>query len=276
MDLTNAEAWEIFLYAGLLLSTGALAGFLAGLFGVGGGAVIVPVLYEAFGAIGVDEIVRMHLAIGTSIAVIVPTSVRSYMAHRQRGAVDEALLRSWIVMLPIGVVAAIIVAGLVGGAGLRGVFAALVLVFAVRFLLLGGLRPFGEDLPPQPMRGLVGLAIGFFSTLMGVGGGIFNNSFMTAFGRSMIQAVATSAGVGVLISIPAFVGYVIAGWGNDNLPFGSLGYVSIAAAALLVPTTILMAPVGVRIAHAMNRRLLEIGFGIFLLIVATRFVASLI
>jgi len=275
MDLANAETWEIFLYAALLLSTGALAGFLAGLFGVGGGAVIVPVLYEAIGAIGVDETVRMHLAIGTSIAVIVPTSIRSYVAHRQLGAVDEALLRSWTVVLPIGVVAATIVAGLVGGVGLRGVFAALALVFALRFLFLGRLPPLGEDLPLQPTRGLVGLAIGFFSTLMGVGGGIFTNSFMTAYGRSMIQAVATSAGVGVLISVPAFVGYVIAGWGQDVLPFGSLGYVNIAAAAFLVPTTILMAPVGVRIAHTVNRRFLEVGFGVFLLIVAARFIASL-
>lgn len=275
MDLANAETGEIILYAVLLLGTGAFAGFLAGLFGVGGGAVIVPVLYEAFGAIGVDETVRIHLAIGTSIAVIVPTSIRSYIAHKRLGAADEALLRSWIVVLPVGVVAAIIVAGLVGGAGLRGVFAVLALVFALRFLFLRRLPPIADDLPSQPMRGIVGLAIGFFSTLIGVGGGIFNNSFMTAFGRSMIQAVATSAGVGVLISAPAIIGYVIAGWGQDDLPFGSLGYVSVVAAAFLVPTTILMAPIGVRIAHAANRRYLEVGFGVFLLLVSARFIASL-
>ena len=275
MDLANAEMGEIVLYATLLLGTGALAGFLAGLFGVGGGALIVPVLFEAFGAIGVEDSVRMHLAIGTSIAVIVPTSIRSFIAHRRLGSVDEDLLRSWLFVLPVGVVLAIVVAALIGDGGLRAVFSVLALLFAFRFLFLGRLPPFADDLPAQPGRGAIGLAIGFFSTLIGVGGGIFNNTFMTLFGRSMLRAVATSSGVGILVSLPAVIGYVIAGWGQVDLPFGSLGYVSIAAAAFLVPTTIFMAPIGVRMAHAANRRYLEIGFGAFLLLVAARFAASL-
>lgn len=274
MDLSAASTGELIGYLALLLASGAVAGLLAGLFGIGGGAVLVPVLYQTFIAIGVAEPVQMHLAVGTSIAVIVPTSIRSFLAHRRRGAADTALLRSWIVAVPAGVVLASVVAAVIGSAGLRAVFAVLALVFGLRFLVFTRLRPIASDLPLQPVRGIVGAAIGFFSTLMGVGGGVFNNAFMTLCGRPMLQAVATSAGVGVLISVPALFGYIAAGWGDPDLPPLSLGYVSIAA-LLLIPATILAAPFGVRIAHAIDRRLLEIGFGLFLLVVSLRFALSL-
>jgi uncharacterized membrane protein YfcA len=249
---------------------------LAGLFGIGGGAVIVPVLYQAFIALGVEETVRMHLAVGSSIAIIVPTSVRSFLAHHRRGAVDTNLLRSWIVAIPAGVVAASLVAAVISGAGLRAIFAVLATLFAVRFLIGGRLGTIAPDLPRQPVKGIVGVAIGFFSTLMGIGGGMLNNTFMTLYGRSMLQAVATSSGVGVLISVPAMIGYVLAGWSNPDLPLASLGFVSLAAVALMIPATILAAPFGVRIAHALDRRYLELGFGAFLLVVALRFAASLL
>jgi uncharacterized membrane protein YfcA len=275
MDLSTASAGELIGYAALLLTSGVVAGLLAGLFGIGGGAVIVPVLYQTFIAIGVAEPVQMHLAVGTSIAIIVPTSIRSFLAHYRRGAADTALLRSWLVAIPAGVVIASLVAAFISGAGLRIIFAVLALVFGLRFLFAAYLRPIAADLPRQPVRGFVGIAIGFFSTLMGIGGGVLNNTFMTLFGRPMIQAVATSAGVGVLISVPALFGYVAAGWGDPDLPPASLGFVSLAAAALLIPTTIIAAPYGVRIAHRLDRRILEIGFGVFLLLVALRFVLSL-
>ncbi len=274
MDLSGASAGELIGYLALLVASGAVAGLLAGLFGIGGGAVMVPVLYQTFIAIGVAEPVQMHLAIGTSIAVIVPTSIRSYLAHRRREAVDTELLRSWIVAVPAGVILASIVAAVISSAGLRVVFAVLALIFGLRFVFFARLRPIINDLPRQPARGLVGFAIGFLSTLMGVGGGVFNNAFMTLSGRPMLQAVATSAGVGVLISVPALFGYIIAGWGAPDLPPLSLGYVSIAA-LLLIPATIVAAPFGVRIAHAIDRRVLEIGFGIFLLAVSLRFAISL-
>ena len=126
------------------------------------------------------------------------------------------------------------------------------------------------------MRALVGVLIGFFSTLMGIGGGILNNTFMTLFGRPIHQAVATSAGVGVLISIPGVFGYVWAGWNDALLPPLSAGFVNLVGVALLIPISVLAAPLGVRIAHAMTRRQLETGFGLFLLFVAARFALSLI
>ncbi len=275
MDLSSATAGEIIGLVALLLASGIVAGLLAGLFGIGGGAVIVPVLYQAFVTIGVAEPVQMHLAVGTSIAIIVPTSIRSFLAHNRRGATDTGLLRGWIVAVPVGVILASLVAASISGAGLRAIFAVLALLFGLRFLVAARLRPIADDLPGQPARALVGVGIGFLSTLMGIGGGVLNNTFMTLYGRPMLQAVATSAGVGVLISVPALFGYVAAGWGEPDLPPASLGYVSILAAALLIPTTILAAPYGVRIAHAVNRRVLEIGFGLFLIVVAVRFAVSL-
>lgn len=275
MDLTEAGAAELVLYAVMLLGAGLVSGLLAGLFGIGGGAVLVPVLYELFGALGVDEAVRTHLAVGTSIAVIVPTSLRSFLAHRRRDVVDTRLLRAWLVPVPLGVVAAILVAASISGAGLRLIFAIIALAFALRFLAAPYIRPVASDLPRQPALGLIGGAIGFASTLMGIGGGAINNVFMTLCGRPMLQAVATSAGVGVLISVPALAGYITAGWGHDGLPPGSLGFVSLIAVGLIVPATMVTVPVGVRIAHRIDRRWLEIGFGLFLLAVATRFALSL-
>ena len=275
MDLAAATVAELVGFGALIVVTGIVAGLLAGLFGIGGGAVIVPVLYQAFVVVGVEDSVRMHLAVGTSIAVIVPTSIRSFLAHQKRNAADTELLRGWLVATPLGVALGIVIAEVITGAGLRGVFAVLALLFGVRFLIGSRLGRVASELPGQPTRGLVGVAFGFVSTLMGIGGGTLNNTFMTLYGRSMLQAVATSAGVGVLISVPALVGYIWAGWGNPDLPPASVGFVSLAAAALLIPMTILAAPVGVRIAHTLDRRLLEIGFGLFLLIVAVRFAVSL-
>ncbi len=133
----------------------------------------------------------------------------------------------------------------------------------------------GDDIPGNPWRAVVGVVLGFFSTLMGIGGGVLNNTFMTVYGRPIHQAVATSSGVGVLISIPSVIGYVWAGWGNPYLPVGSTGFVNWIAFATIIPVTMVAAPVGASIAHALKKRYLEIGFGLFMLFVATRFFYSL-
>lgn len=266
---------EIVGLAALLALSGLAAGFLAGMFGIGGGAIMVPILYQVFAAFGVDESVRMHLAIGTSIAAIVPTSIRSFLAHRRRGAVDTKLLRDWLIPVPIGAVAAALVAALISSEGLRGVFAVMAALFGIRFITgLGGGRGLGPDIPGQPVRTFLGAGVGFFSTLMGVGGGVFTNALMTLYRRPIIQAVATSSGVGVLISVPGTMAYIIAGWGNPEVGAFSAGFVNLLAVALLVPTTVLAAPWGVRAAHALQRRHLEIAFGVFLLVVAIRFAVS--
>lgn len=258
-----------------LLASGVLAGFLAGLFGIGGGAVLVPVLYQFLTVLQIDDSVRMHVAVATSLGIIVPTSIRSFLAHKKRGAVDLELLRSWLLPVPLGVAGASVVAAYVSGDGLKGIFAVLALLFGLRMLLNRSDWTLGNDIPGFPVRPLCGALIGFFSTLMGIGGGVMNNTFMTLYGRSIHQAVATSSGTGLLISVPGTVGLVWAGWGAEHLPPFSAGYVNLLGVALIIPVTTLAAPFGVRVAHALPKRTMEVFFGAFLLIVSARFFLSL-
>lgn len=275
MEITASPLELVELGIAIVLS-GAVSGLLAGLFGIGGGAVIVPVLYQALTFLGVDDAVRMHISVGTSIGIIVPTSIRSFLAHKRRGTVDLNLLRGWVIPVPLGVVVASVVAAVISGAALRGVFAAIAVGVGLRLLLRRESWRLGTELPGNPTRAAVGFLIGFLSTLMGIGGGVLNNTFMTLFGRPMIQAVATSAGVGVLIAVPGVFGYVIAGWGNPALPPFSAGFVNLLGVLLVIPVAVLVAPFGVRLAHALTRRQLEVGFGVFLIIVASRFALTLL
>lgn len=267
---------EIAGFAAGLAVAGVVAGFLAGLFGIGGGAILVPVFYQVFGLLGVDEAVRMHLSVGSSIAIIVPTSLRSFRAHYLHGAVDMDLLKSFVVAVPAGVVLASLVAAHVSSGGLRAIFAAIAMLVALRLLFDRESWRLGRTIPGNPVRALVGALIGFLSALMGVGGGVMNNTFMTLFNRPMHQAVATSSGVGVLISVPGLIGYVWAGWGAAGLPIASTGYVNWIAVILIVPITLLVAPLGVRVAHALAKRKLEMAFGLFMILVAARFAWSLV
>lgn len=267
---------ELIWFAAALAGAGVVAGVLAGLFGIGGGAILVPVFYQVFGLLGIDEAVRMHLSVGTSLAVIVPTSLRSFASHHARGAVDMTLLRGWVFAVPAGVIVASLIAASVSSGGLRAIFAVIAILVGLRMLLNKPHWRLGAELPPNPVRAAVGAVIGMLSALMGIGGGVLNNTFMTLFGRPVHQAVATSSGVGVLISIPGLFGYIWAGWGAGGLPAFSTGYVNWVAVALIIPITLMVAPLGVRLAHALDKRQLEIGFGLFMLFVAARFFYSLV
>lgn len=274
MDLSSING-EVIGLALALVASGAVAGLLAGVFGIGGGAVLVPVLYQFLTWLGVDESVRMHISVATSLGIIVPTSIRSFMAHKKRGAADLELLKSWIIPVPVGVVAASLVAAYVSGDSLKGIFAGIAVIVGLRMLFNRESWKIGNDIPGNPIRAICGMLIGFFSTLMGIGGGVMNNTFMTLYGRPIHQAVATSSGTGVLISIPGVIGMMWAGWGEPNLPAFSLGYVNLLGVALIIPITTFAAPFGVKIAHALPRRYLEVFFGLFLLSVAARFAWSL-
>ena len=266
---------ELLLFAGLLILAGAVAGLLAGLFGIGGGAILVPVFYQIFGLAGVDDAVRMHLSVGTSLAIIIPTSLRSFAAHRRHGAVDMDLLKRWAIAVPLGAILASLVAAGASSAELRAIFAVIALMLAIRMIFLRNRFKLGTDLPGEPIRFLVGTVIGLLSGLMGIGGGVMNNVFMTSYGRPIHQAVATSAGVGVLISLPGLVGYIVAGWNEPGLPPFSTGYINWIAVGLIIPVTMVVAPLGARLAHALSKKHLEIGFGIFVLAVSIRFFWSL-
>ncbi|WP_209426128.1 sulfite exporter TauE/SafE family protein [Pararhodobacter sp. SW119] len=267
---------ELIVLAGVLLVAGALTGVLAGLFGVGGGALMVPVLFEAFGFIGVDDAARMPLAVGTSLAVIIPTSLRSWRAHHARGAVDSDLLRRWAVPIILGVLVGAVIARYASPIVMQLVFVVVAGVNAIK--LISGTRRWdlSPELPGGWLLRVYGWIIGLLSSLMGIGGGQIANILMTLHGRSIHQAVATSAGIGVLISIPGALGYVFAGWGRTDLPPDAVGFVSLLGVALFVPTTVLTAGLGVRLAHALSRRALEIAFGLFLAVVSLRFIVAIL
>jgi uncharacterized protein len=283
--IAGLNAAELLELALSLVVVGALAGFLAGVFGIGGGAILVPVFYECFRLAGVPLEVRMPLCIGTSLAIIIPTSIRSYRAHRARGAVDMEILRQWWLPVLTGVIAGSVTARYAPERLFKIVFVMVAYSAAARLLLARESWKFGDDLPQGPLMKIYGLAIGILSTLMGVGGGLFSNMLMTLYNRPIHQAVATSSGLAVLISIPGALGYVYAGWPAAaahypgvaalRFPF-ALGYVSLIGAVLVMPTSLLTASPGVRAAHAMSKRTLEMAFGAYLLIAGSRFMVSLL
>src|SRR3954468_12757735 len=286
--LTNMVAGldpkELIELALLLIAVGALSGFLAGVFGIGGGAILVPVFYECFRLAGVPLEVRMPLCIGTLLAIIIPTSIRSFRAHHARGAVDMEILKIWWLPVVIGVLAGSVTARYAPERLFKIVFVVVAWSAAARLLLARDNWKLGDDVPKGLLMRVYGFFIGLLSTLMGVGGGLFANLLMTFYGRPIHQAVATSSALAVLISIPGALGYVYAGWPAAarypdvaalQWPF-ALGYVSLIGALLVMPTSLLTAPLGVRAAHAMSKRALEIAFGCYLFIVGSRFVISLL
>ncbi|MFN4164343.1 MAG: sulfite exporter TauE/SafE family protein [Ferrovibrio sp.] len=273
---------ELVWLAVALLAAGAVTGILAGVFGVGGGAVVVPVLYELFVIIGIPEEVRMPLCVGTSLAVIIPTSIRSFNAHRRKGAVDMSIVKIWAVPVIIGVVAGSYVARFAPADLFKAVFVVVAGISAFRLLFGRESWKISDTMPGNAIMRAYGLLIGVLSSLMGIGGGQLSNLFMTFYGRPIHQAVATSSGLGVLISIPGAIGYIYAGWPKAAdfpdvvalQPPLALGYVSLIGFILFVPTSIWTAPIGARIAHALPKRKLEVLFGLFLSVVCARFVFS--
>ena len=284
MAIFGLDTSELLQLALLLVAVGALSGFLAGLFGIGGGAILVPVFYECFRLAGVPLDARMPLCIGTSLAIIIPTSIRSWRAHHVRGAVDTDILRTWWLPVLVGVVAGSITARYAPERLFKIVFVMVAWSAAARLLLARANWNFGEELPRGPLMKLYGFFVGILSTLMGIGGGLFSNLLMTFYGRPIHQAVATSSALAVLISIPGALGYVYAGWPAAarhpeivalQFPF-ALGYVSLIGAALVMPTSLFTAPLGVRAAHAMSKRTLEVAFGTYLFVAGCRFVIALL
>jgi len=274
---------ELLELAILLVAVGALSGFLAGVFGIGGGAILVPVFYECFRLAGVPLEVRMPLCVGTSLAIIIPTSIRSYRAHHARGAVDMEVVRIWWLPVLTGVLTGSVIARYAPERLFKVVFVMVAFSAAARLLSAKVDFKLGDDLPKGPLMRIYGYVVGLLSTLMGIGGGLFANILMTLYGRSIHQGVATSAALAVLVSIPGALGYIYAGWPVAahypdvlalQLPF-AIGYVSLIGAALVMPTSLLVAPLGVSAAHAMSKRTLERAFGVYLLIAGSRFAISL-
>ncbi|MFQ5535227.1 MAG: sulfite exporter TauE/SafE family protein [Sphingomonadales bacterium] len=256
--------------------TGALTGVVAGMLGVGGGIVIVPVLYHILPWFGIDDAVRMHLAVGTSLAIIIPTSIVSATAHFRRGAVDFALLRSWGPAVTLGVIIGALLAAPLGGQTLTMIFAAIALVVAANMFLARNGFHLADALPGRATTVLVAGLVGGVSTLMGIGGGTLSVPILTLFNYPIRKAVGTAAALGIVISIPGAAGFIVAGWDVPGLPPASIGYVNLIAAALIVPTTALSTPLGARLAHTIDAALLHRVFALFLALTSIRMISGLV
>jgi uncharacterized membrane protein YfcA len=267
---------ELVWLAAAVIAAGIVTGILAGLFGIGGGAVIVPVLFEAFRLFGVPDEVRMQLCIGTSLAIIVPTALRSYRAHREKGLVIPYVLRSWAVPAVLGVGVGSVAAAFAPASLFEAAFALIAGIIAARLLFGRESWVVGSDLPGRAAMTGYGFLVGTASSLMGISGGSLVTMILTLYGKPIHNSVATASGIGVPITIAGTLGYGLAGLPYlALLPPLSVGFVSVIGVVMIAPISSYVAPFGARLAHRLPRRSLEIGFGLFLLLAAARFVVSL-
>jgi uncharacterized membrane protein YfcA len=253
-----------------MLATGCVAGVTAGLFGIGGGIVIVPVLEFALSLLGVDPAIRMHVAVATSLATIIPTSISSARAHHLRQSVDINIVKRWSFFVLTGALLGAWIAAQVHSRVLAMVFATLAMLIALKMIFFPESRNLTQDVPRGPLILSIPTAIGTLSSMMGIGGGTFSVMTLTLFNQPIHRAIGTAALLGLVISLPGTIGFIISGWNDVRVPPGSLGYVSLIGFALIAPTTVICAPIGARIAHSFSAKRLSMSFGIFLVVVAVR------
>ncbi|HXP02557.1 MAG TPA: sulfite exporter TauE/SafE family protein [Stellaceae bacterium] len=260
-----------------IIGAGILTGLFAGLFGIGGGLVVVPVLFELFRLFGVPDAVRLQLCIGTSLAIILPTVWRSYRAHQERGAVIPGVMRVWTVPIVVGVAVGSAIAAVAPAVIFKLAFVLVLGLIAARLLFGGDRWRISDELPGRPAMLGYGFLIGLGSSLMGISGGSLAMMALTLHGKPIHTAVATSAGVGMPISIAGTIGYIAAGLPHQALlPPLSVGFVSVIGVAAIALLSSWVAPLGARLAHALPKRGLEIAFGLYLLLVVVRFAVSLV
>lgn len=252
-----------------LAAAGLIAGLTAGLFGIGGGVVIVPTLFFLLSGLGYTE-TAMHVAVATSLATIILTSIRSVIAHNKRGAVDWAIIRSWSPWIVLGAVLGMVLAGYVSRQVLQAVFGTVLFLFGAQFYFGRPEWKLAGQMPGGALRAGIGTFNGALSGMMGIGGGTLGVTLMTLCGMAIHRAVATAAGWGVAIGLPGAIAAILVGWERDGLPPFSAGFVNLPAFALISLFTVVMAPVGAALAHKLNADRLRRLFGILLAIVAAR------
>lgn len=252
-----------------MLGAGLFAGFAAGIFGIGGGFVVVPALFVVLPLLGGTPEAIAHVAIGTSAATIIVTSIRSLLAHAKRGAVEFEVLKAWAPWIILGDGIGVLLAGHVDGHVLTMIFAVGVFLMSLNFLLpkVGG-RVISDEMPSGIARVGIAGGLGTFSALLGIGGGTIAIMVMTLCGRSIHRAIATASGIGTLIAIPSAIGFALIGLKENGLPWGSLGYVNVPATLAIASMSILTAPLGVAAAHSLPAGLLKRIFGVYLVIIA--------
>jgi uncharacterized membrane protein YfcA len=256
------------------LSVGAIAGVLAGLLGVGGGLIIVPMLIFCFTRLGLPHESMMHLALGTSLASIAFTSVSSFMAHHKRGAVVWVAVRRIVPGILVGTFCGTFIASQLSTAWLKGFFSVFLGYVAVQMLLDKKPAP-SRELPGMLGMSGVGSVIGLVSSLVGIGGGTLSVPFLLWCNLTGHRAIGTSAAIGFPIAIAGSLGYLVNGWQAESLPPGAVGYVYLPALACIVSASVLTAPLGVRLAHRLPVTRLKRIFAVLLIVVGVRMVLSL-
>lgn len=259
----------------LIVALGGIAGFLAGLLGIGGGMILVPGLYYLFSLTGFDHPQLMHLAVGTSLAIIIPTGISSARAHYKKGGVRFDIVRALGPGIVIGVGIGTLIADSLSGYGLKIVFAVALVAFALLMQIPAEKFRLRDTLPPQPWPSFAGMLIGGLSTLMGIGGATLNVPYQTLNGVPIHTAIGSSSAMGPLIALPGAIGFMIIGWGDTGLPPFSIGYVSLLAFAVIAPVSVLAAPWGARAAHALPVKSMRRVFSIFIVLIAFKMIYDL-
>jgi uncharacterized protein len=269
LNLESVDLTTLLPLIGILIATSLVAGTLAGLLGVGGGIVIVPALEFLLRYAGVEPEARMHLAVATSLATIIPTSITSLRSHHRRGAVDWSLVRSWALPMLAASLAASILAARASSGVLTAIFGFVALLVSVKMFLPLDYWRIADQVPRGLGGGIVASGIGGVSAVMGIGGGTLGVPLLTLTGFPIHKAVGTAATFGLLISVPGTLGFLFVS-PSEPVPVGTVGYVSLLGFLVIAPGAMLMAPVGARLAHALDKRTLSQAFGVFLFIVAAR------
>ena len=269
------ESQELWLLIPSLLATGVFAGILAGLLGVGGGIIIVPILFHLFHGFGVETSLAMPLAVGTSLATIVLTSIVSARNHYAKGGVDTALVKTWLWPVLIGVVIGSFAPAVIDGAKVKTAFGIMLVVVSLHMLASSRWKmELFDALPTRPIQFVLATLVGGLSALLGIGGGTLMVPLLTIFAFPIHRAVSTASVFGLIISVPATVVYIYTGWHMTSLPPFSSGYVNWIAFAILVPMTMWFAPLGVKLAYKLNVPQLKRAFAIFLCLVGLKMVLT--
>ncbi|PKG82074.1 hypothetical protein CXF85_14255 [Colwellia sp. 75C3] len=258
-----------------LVVTGVFAGILAGLLGVGGGIVIVPVLFFLFQSFGVSPESAMLIATATSLATIVPTSISSIRSHNQKGNVDFDLLKRWAVFILMGVLAGSWLVTRVEGTVLAMLFGVIAVLSALNMLLRTGKSALYPKLPNATGQTVMGASIGFFSSMVGIGGGTLSVPLLTLYNYPTHKAIGTAAAIGLIISLPGALTMLTLGSTPTDAPAGTFGLVNLFAFICIVPLTVLFAPVGASLAAKLDAVKLKKIFALVLLFTGLRMLAQL-
>lgn len=258
-----------------LVGAGVFAGMLAGLLGVGGGVIIVPVLFFLFQSMGVSAESAMGIATATSLGTIIFTSFSSINSHRKKGNVDFELLKSWAPFVIIGVVAGSWLVTRVPGTWFTILFGFVACFAAFNMLFSSNKKAAFDSLPATPVQGVIASAIGFFSSMVGIGGGTFSVPTLTAFNFTAHKAVGTSAAIGLFIALPGALTMLLIGQTPADAPIGTVGLVNFVGFACIVPLTVLFAPVGANIANKLDASKLKKIFAVILLFTGVRMLVQI-